>query len=180
MYCQPHQTTRKIDKKSGVKHLKNQRPVSKECLTLQSSTLTIARPDFNITLGTVARRQHSTSLSRRTSLARGISSLLLVLIVYGTTIEAAHRHGRLLKTPGSEQSLSVSQPGIPTNIGGGQYGCSECLICQLQRNFSATLVTVRAVSARPRSSPELRVPAAIALKSCTNAPQKGRAPPFTS
>jgi len=136
--------------------------------------------DCNTTLGTVTSRRHLMSLSRRTSLARVLSSLLLVFILYGTTIEAAHRHGRLLKSDASEQSLSVSHPSIPTNVAGGQFGCSECLICQLQKSFSATLVTVRAVSSRPRPRVELLLPAAIAFKSQTNAPQKGRAPPFTS
>lgn len=180
LFCQPHQTTLKIDKKSGENTSKNQRPVSKACLTHQSPTITIAPSDCNTTLGTVTRRRHLTSLSPRTSLVRALSLLLLVFILYGTTIEAAHRHGRLLKRDGSEQSLTVSHPSIPTNVAGGQFGCSECLICQLQKTFSATLVTVRAVSSRPRSRLELLLPPAIAFKSQTNAPQKGRAPPFTS
>lgn len=150
------------------------------CLTQQSPTLTIAPSDCNTRLGIVTRRRHSTGLSLRTSLARVLSSLLLVFILYGTTIEAAHRHGRLLKTEGSQESLSVSHPSIPTNVTGGKFGCSECLICQLQKSFSATLVTVRAVSSRPRSRLELLLPASIAFKSQTNALQKGRAPPFTS
>lgn len=153
--------------------------LSKECLTLQSSTLTIALSDCNITLRTVTRTRHSTNLSRRTSLARVLSLLLLVFILYGTTIEAAHRHGSLLKTDASEQSLSVSNPSSPTNVAGGQFGCSECLICQLQKTFSATLTTVRALSSRP-SRLELLLPAAIAFKSQTSAPHKGRGPPFTS
>ncbi len=147
-------------------------------MTLKSPTPTIAPLDCNTRLGTVTRRLHSTKFFRRTSLLRALSTLLLVFILYGTTIEAAHRHGRILKTEVSGQSPSVSYPSIPTNVGGGQSGCSECLICQLQKSFSATLVTVRAVSSRPRARLEPLLAAAIAFKSQSNAPQKGRAPPL--
>ncbi|MCM3869945.1 MAG: hypothetical protein ND895_04535 [Pyrinomonadaceae bacterium] len=125
-------------------------------------------------------KRHSANLFPRTSLARVLSSLLLVFILYGTTIEAAHRHGRVLNTEATEQSHSVSNPSVPTTHANGQFGCSECLICQLQKTFSATLVTVRAVSSPPIARLELTIPAAIAFKAQTNTPQKGRAPPFTS
>jgi hypothetical protein len=113
-------------------------------------------------------------------LARVLSSLLLVFVLYGTTIEAAHRHGGIFRKQASEQSHSFSNPSTPTNHTSGQFGCSECLICQLQKTFSATLVTVRVVNSPPRARLELTLPAAIAFKAQTNTPQKGRAPPFTS
>ena len=120
----------------------------------------------------MTRKRHSTNLFRRTSLARVLSSLLLVLIVYGTTIEAAHRHGRVLKTEACEQSHSVSSPGVPTNQASGQFNCSECLICQLQKTFRKHC-TVRAVSSPPRARLEL-IHCGVAFQSETNAPQKGR------
>jgi hypothetical protein len=154
--------------------------VSDACLTLPLTALSIAPPDCNTRLGTVTRRRQSRSSSLRTSLARLLASSLLLFILYSTTLEAAHKHGRFLKTEGSEQSLSVSNPRTPSNVASQQFGCSECLICQLQKSFSATVVTARSVSSGPNSPPDLLITAAITFKSHTNAPQKGRAPPFTS
>jgi hypothetical protein len=119
-------------------------------------------------------------LRRRASLARALSLLLLVFILYGTTIDAAHRHGRILNADGSKQSPSISQTYGPTTVGSWQFGCSECLICQLQKNFSATLIIVRVASSPPRTRLELLRPAATAFKSQTKATEKGRAPPFAS
>ena len=149
-------------------------------MTLPCLTPTMAQANSNITLGTVTTTLQSASLFRRSALARVLASLLLVFILYGTTIEAAHRHGRVLRKEASQLSLSVSQPDPLTRTASGQPGCSECLICQLQKSFSAPLISVRAVSARPSSRLNLQVPSAIALKSQTTTPQKGRAPPFTS
>src|SRR5688500_15016766 len=177
LHFQPHQNSLKIYTTTpGRAHHRLQQA----CLTPNLARLTITQPDCNTTLRTVTRRRHSTGLYRRTSLVRVISSLLLVLIVYGTTIEAAHKHGRLFKAEASELSLSVSQPNAPTKVGDGRFGCSECLICQLQKNFSATLITVRVVSSQPRSRLELQIPRPTAFKSLTSAPHKGRGPPLTS
>jgi hypothetical protein len=131
----------------------------------------------NIPPRTVTRRPRLTSLSQRASFSRALSLLLLVFILYGTTIEAAHRHGRILDLS-SGKTTSVSQTQGSPEAGNTALGCGECLICQLHQNFSTSLIAVRPGSSPLRTRLELLRLAAVALKSQTSTPQKGRAPPL--
>src|SRR5687768_2141605 len=90
----------------------------------------------------LARKHQQNTLSRHSAVSRTVAGLLLVFVIYGTTIEAAHRHGRIF---GSEQSKSafVSPDNATKGVAGGSLSCAECLICQLHQHFSASLVTVR-------------------------------------
>ena len=109
---------------------------------------------------------------------RVLSLLLLGLIVYGTTVQAVHKHGASL--PDQPETASVSVPTPEDSSTNGVAGCSDCLVCQLQQSFSATLVTFR----------ELDPPAPQALRffdtgtepasSFVTIRESGRAPPFTS
>ena len=133
----------------------------------------------NIPPRTVTRRPLLMSLSQRSSFSRALSLLLLVFVLYGTTVEAAHRHGSILDLS-SGKTTSVSQTqGLP---GGGNaaLGCGDCLICQLHQNFSTSLITVRPGSSPLLTRLELLRPAAVSLKSQTSTPQKGRAPPLAN
>ena len=74
-------------------------------------------------------------------LKRGLGLLLLIFIFYGTTVEAAHRHGRVVP-PSNPAASSFDKTGTTSTTPTTQ-GCSDCLICQLHQNFSATLITVK-------------------------------------
>lgn len=114
------------------------------------------------------------------SFSRALSILLLILIVYGTTVEAAHRHGRIL-VPGAQTSgTSMANPADAGNVLGGQVGCSDCLICQLHQNFSTALITFRESSSTPGLRTQLFSFTSTTFLSPTNAPTSGRAPPQAS
>jgi len=115
---------------------------------------------------------------RNVAFSRWLGLLLIAFILYGTTVEAAHRHGRVLTANSDVTSLSHSQE--PGNLSGAQTGCGDCLICQLHLSFSTTLITLRV------NDPPIRVlhrPAAVVapdLLSRIIIPLSGRAPPFIS
>ncbi|HEU4509756.1 MAG TPA: hypothetical protein VFR78_16055 [Pyrinomonadaceae bacterium] len=110
-------------------------------------------------------------------LKRWIGFALVVFIFYGTTVEAAHRHGRILPTSGVD---SVANPEHTSSPASGITSCGDCLICQLHQNFNTTLVAFRfvdpPVSVIPSSSAEL--PRDV-FSEATGV-IAGRAPPFLS
>jgi hypothetical protein len=109
------------------------------------------------------------------SLKRGLSLLLLIFIVYGTTVEAAHRHGRV--TPAAHNAVAFEYTSSTNTNTTTQPGCSDCLICQLHQNFSATLISVKPVAeplVRQTYTPQLHP---VSISSTTHRPQSGRAPP---
>ena len=107
--------------------------------------------------------------------SRGLGLLLVLFVFYGTTIEAAHRHGI---------TTSVSSHAAPTverDSGGGisntKPGCNDCLICQLHQNFSATLISVKPhAETIARLTHSLRSEP-ISISSLVTSPSQGRAPP---
>jgi hypothetical protein len=109
-------------------------------------------------------------------LKRGLGLLLVVFISYGTTVEAAHRHGRV--TPESNSAASLTNP---TDGGSGTFntkpGCHDCLICQLHQNFSATLISVKLNTAPLARVTHARRCDPVSTRSIANSPQTGRAPP---
>jgi hypothetical protein len=112
------------------------------------------------------------------NLKRGLGLLLLVFIFYGTTVEAAHRHGRVVP-PSNSAASSFDKTGTTSTTPTTQ-GCSDCLICQLQKNFSATLISVKPLaeaSVRHTLTPQLNP---VSIRSIAHSPQSGRAPPSVS
>ncbi|HKN82695.1 MAG TPA: hypothetical protein VJW17_04635, partial [Pyrinomonadaceae bacterium] len=83
----------------------------------------------------------NTAQKQTSPIKRGLALLLLAFIFYGTTVEAAHRHGRVLPSPASAATF------VGPNSSNGRLnttpGCNDCLICQLHQNFSATLISVK-------------------------------------
>src|SRR6266403_2463769 len=77
--------------------------------------------------------------TKRSSFSRALSLLLLVFILWGTTIEAAHRHGSIVikQETGSSSLFDARQA---NTRGSNLTGCGDCLICQLQHNFSTSLI----------------------------------------
>lgn len=116
--------------------------------------------------------RHQTAL-----LKRWLGLLLVVFIFYGTTVEAAHRHGRILPAHNAA-ALAQSEPTSPTTS--AKTGCGECLICQLHQNFSTTLLATRPIAPPFKTRVLLTsdVPPAVLLQIA--GPTSGRAPPFIS
>ncbi|HEX5876159.1 MAG TPA: hypothetical protein VFY60_16030 [Pyrinomonadaceae bacterium] len=111
------------------------------------------------------------------TLKRWIGFALVVFILYGTTVEAAHRHGRILPTSGADSVANSEHTSSPAS---GITSCGDCLICQLHQNFNTTPVAIRLVDP----------PVSVISKFITELPRdvfsqaigvvSGRAPPFLS
>src|SRR5574338_368282 len=110
------------------------------------------------------------------NLKRGRGLLLVFFIFYGTTVEAAHRHG--VVAPQSNSATSVTNPNSDAS---GTFstkpGCGDCLICQLHQNFSATLISVRLNTIPVARVTHARSFDPVSIRSIANSPQSGRAPP---
>ena len=110
--------------------------------------------------------------------SRWLGVLLVVFILYGTTVEAAHRHGRVLPAQaGSTAQLDNEQA---QNLSTTQTGCSDCLICQLHQNFSATLIALRQDDPPVQQPQRYASAVPLDLISQITSPSAGRAPPSLS
>ena len=117
----------------------------------------------------------TTNNSQSSSFSRAVGLLLVLFILYGTTVEAAHRHGRVL--PSANNTASISEPGTTDTSFGSKSGCHDCLICQLHQNFNATLISVTPGTASLRTQLIARNLDSVSIRSGVNTPQSGRAPP---
>lgn len=110
--------------------------------------------------------------------SRWLNLLLVVFILYGTTVEAAHRHGRIVPAENGASAQLDSEHS--KNLGTSKSGCTDCLICQLHQNFTTTLIALRL------DDPPVQVPQRVVsvvpqdLLSQITSPLAGRAPPSIS
>jgi len=107
--------------------------------------------------------------------SRGLGLLLVLFVFYGTTIEAAHRHGRTPSAPSHATSVAEHESG--SGISTNKPGCSDCLICQLHQNFSATLISVKPHAEQITRVTNSRRSEPITISSLAASPSPGRAPP---
>ena len=112
---------------------------------------------------------------RDADFTRWLSLLLVVFILYGFTVEAAHRHGRVLpSTPSAASHVDNEQT---QNLFGNKSGCNDCLICQLHQNFTTTLIALRLNDPPTRLPQQVTTVVAEDLLSQIISPLAGRAPP---
>src|SRR5918993_2069722 len=109
---------------------------------------------------------------------RVLSFLLLGLILYGATVQAVHKHGATL--PAQAEVVSVSTPAPEDGSTSGLQSCDDCLICQLQQSFSATLVTYRDLNPPAAQMVGFFETGIRPASSYVNIRESGRAPPLTS
>jgi len=110
------------------------------------------------------------------TLKRGLGLLLVLFIFYGTTVEAAHRHGVAAPQSNSAASFANRDSGASGTFS-TKPGCSDCLICQLHQNFSATVISVKLNTAPLARVTHARRFDPVSTRSIANSPQTGRAPP---
>ena len=127
----------------------------------------------------VARRPHQKRLSQHSILSRLVAGLLLVFVIYGTTIEAAHRHGRIFNSELSK-STSITSDDDTQGGAGSSRSCAECLICQLHQHFSASLVTLRFKDSPVPTQAEIIHTATHRHQTRAVSTQTGRGPPLAS
>lgn len=128
----------------------------------------------------VTRRPHSKLAHPYTAFARVLSFLLLGFIVYGTTVEAAHKHGNLIRPNEVSGTASVSNRGSGTTLSTTVSGCNDCLICQLHQQFSTTLTSSPPSIDQSVSNSFFSSSALVSAGSRTTAPSTGRGPPYAS
>jgi hypothetical protein len=126
----------------------------------------------------MATKPHLNDLGRHTAVSRVLSALLLVFVIYGTTIEAAHRHGRILNSHSTATAASTNSDN--GSVGKGASSCAECLICQLHQHFSTSLVSVRLKHSPPSRISETYQPETHRVSTRAVATQSSRGPPLTS
>lgn len=107
--------------------------------------------------------------------SRGLGLLLVLFVFYGTTVEAAHRHGRITSTASQAGTVveSDSGSGISTN----KPGCNDCLICQLHQNFSATLISIKPIAEQITRVKHSHHSTPLVIRSLDTRPSSGRSPP---
>jgi hypothetical protein len=110
--------------------------------------------------------------------SRWLSLLLVVFIFYGTTVEAAHRHGRIL--PSALGAASHVDNEQTKNLTTSKTACSDCLTCQLHQNFSTTLIALRMIEPPTQAPHRVEFVVPRDLLSQSVGPTTGRAPPFIS
>lgn len=116
--------------------------------------------------------------NQSTTFSRWLGLLLVAFIFYGTTVEAAHRHGRVL--PAQSGATAQLDNEESQNLSTSKTGCSDCLICQLHQSFSTTLIAVRLYEP-PAQYPQRFVSTVPRdLISEIISPLSGRAPPSLS
>ena len=112
------------------------------------------------------------------ALKRGLGLLLIVFVLYGTTVEAAHRHGRILSAGSENASVVDSEPGA--TLVGSKTGCSDCLICQLHQNLTITLTIYRLNDSQDQTRSKFTPAVQPTVLSQRAGPAPGRAPPSIS
>ena len=112
------------------------------------------------------------------NLKRGLGLLLVIFIFYGTTVEAAHGHGRVLPTGGN--ATSFTDANHTSTVGGTRIGCNDCLICQLHQGFNTTLVSFRVADPPTQLRVQVIATRPQDVLSQVTGPTSGRAPPFIS
>ena len=109
---------------------------------------------------------------------RVLSFLLLCLVFYGSTVQAVHKHGTTL--PAQAEAVSVSTPAPEDSSTSGLQSCDDCLICQLQQSFSATLVTYRDLDTPAAQTVGFFEAGTKPASSFVTIRESGRAPPLTA
>jgi hypothetical protein len=115
---------------------------------------------------------------RSIDFSRWLGLLLIAFIFYGTTVEAAHRHGRVRSDNGDLSAVTHSQES--GNPAGAKSGCGDCLICQLHQNFNTTLIALRLNDPPARVLYTTTTIVVPDLLSRMISPLAGRAPPSIS
>jgi len=122
---------------------------------------------------------NSTARRRPNIFGRGLASVLLLLVVYGSTVEAVHSHGGLVPARTAE-ARTVTQTNDPGQTTRQTSSHGDCLICQLHQNLANGLFQAQTLALRPLTA-TTATPTSVALYySHTAVPRRGRAPPLTS
>jgi DUF2946 family protein len=116
---------------------------------------------------------------RQQSRARFVTYALLLLITYGSTFEAAHKHGNGPLNAITAQS-SVADLGNGKSPAGRSVPGTECLLCQFHQQLSTSVTSNPQLLSAPVSQGTATARSILSYASASHTPRRGRAPPITS
>jgi hypothetical protein len=109
---------------------------------------------------------------------RALGCLLLLLIAYGATVEAAHSHGRVsLDRLGA---AAIGDAGGSQSSNQGYSHHRECSMCQFQQQLFNGLAHAPSFALTPSAQIASVDPLAVVYPSISTTPRRGRAPPLAS
>ena len=111
----------------------------------------------------------------RAKCRRALGYLLLLVVTYGATVEAAHSHG--VATPNSSSFAALSNAGGPhSNTGDSQN--RECVVCQFQQQLFNGVVHEPLLILTPSTQTAFVFTPTVLYSSSLNVRPSGRAPPL--
>jgi len=128
-----------------------------------------------------------TSKTRRSALrikhaplARLLAFVLLVLVTYSATAEAAHKHGNVTLNRASNAAPAFSTNGDAGSTLKESRTFGDCLICQLHQHLSISLFSSPPQLVAPPVQIAQTPAAELSYLSQSDTPRRGRAPPLAS
>jgi len=112
------------------------------------------------------------------SYRRALGSLLLLLIAYGATVEAAHSHGRVSLDRSGVAAISDAG-GSPSSDKGNSHH-RECSMCQFQQHLFNGLAHAPLFALAPLAQIASVNTPAVVYPSISTRPRRGRAPPLVT
>jgi len=112
---------------------------------------------------------------RRAKCRRWLGYLLLFLIVYGATVEAAHSHGPI--APDHHGVAAIGDAGGSQSSDKGDSHHRECSMCQFQRQLFGGLVHAPLFALTPLAEITFVSTLTVFYPSPSTTPRSGRAPP---
>jgi len=106
---------------------------------------------------------------------RMLGCLLLLIIIYGATVEAAHSHGTA--PPERSGFAAISDAGGP-NSDTSHSQQKECELCQFQQHLSNSIARVPLFIISPSTQLAFASTLAIPYSSTPTTRPSGRAPPL--
>ena len=115
------------------------------------------------------------AVGRRRARRRALSYLLLLIVTYGATVEAAHSHGSA--TPNSSCFAAISDAGDSrSNTDDSQN--RECVVCQFQQQLFNGVVHEPLLILAPSTQTAFVSTPTVLYSSSLTARPSGRAPPL--
>jgi hypothetical protein len=118
--------------------------------------------------------------TRHAPLARLLAFVLLALVAYTTTVEAAHHHGNLLLDRAGINAPAFSNSGDADSSLKDSQSHGDCLICQFQQHLSISLFNTPPQIVAPLAQATETPAVEVSYLSQSDTPRRGRAPPSTS
>jgi hypothetical protein len=106
-----------------------------------------------------------------------LAFVLLVLISYGATAGAAHRHGNILKAGRADAAATMSGSGNSGSTAKDTGTSGECLMCRLHQHLFAGLLHHLPGFIPPSVELTRETIEPASHFSQTSTPRRGRAPP---